>query len=127
AFFGLVVMSVWPKLGWMKAFTFAAVGCLYVLLAFVSAWYGWRKFTGKPAWKVFGLFVLLLIAGAAVGFTVGNHNMGRSITEMSAEKALRAMGTAVLMGIVLATVLVGVAHLRLREVTHRAARLKAEA
>jgi signal transduction histidine kinase len=126
-FFGLLVMSVWPQLGWIKAFAFSAAGCLYLLTAFISAWYGWRKFTGKPAWKVFGLFILLLLAGAATGFVVGNHHMGRSLAEMSAEKAMRAMGTAVLMGVVLAAILVGIAHLRLREATQRGARLQAEA
>ena len=124
---GLLVLSLWPRLGWVKAILFAAVGCLYLATAFVSAWYGWRKYVRKPAWKVFGIFILLLLGGAVVGFAVGNYNMGRTLDEVSPEKAARAIATAVLVGIVLATILVGIAHLRLREAGQREARLKAEA
>ena len=124
---GLIALAIWPQVGILRAWFYAALGCAYVLAAFTSAWYGWRKYTKRPAWKVLAIFVVLLIGGAAVGFAVGNVHMGRPLGEIDTAKGLRALGVAVALGLALASILVGVAHLRLREANLKASRLQAEA
>ena len=127
AFFGLIAQSLWPHLGFGRAMLYSGIVCTYLLVALVSAWYGWRKYTRKPAWKVFLFFMFLLVAGAATGYVIGNYHMGRSLTQVDPEKGARAIAIAVLLGTVLGGLLVGVAHLRLREANQKAARLQAEA
>jgi len=127
AFFGLIALSIWPQLGLGKAMFASAVACTYVLAAFASAWYGWRKYTRKPAWKVVLMFVALLIGGAAVGWVVGNLHMGRPLAEVDPAKCAKVVAIAVMMGLALASILVGIAHVRLREANLKASRLQAEA
>ncbi|HYC36222.1 MAG TPA: histidine kinase [Usitatibacter sp.] len=127
AFFGLILLSLWPKLGPTRAFTLAAFGCLYVAVAGVSAWHGYRKYTKRPAWVVFVVFIVLVMGGAVTGFSVAQLNMGRSLSQIDPEKIARAIAIALLVGMALAGVLVGIAQMRLREATQRAARLQAEA
>ena len=126
-FFGLIVLSLWPHLGVAKAMGMSAIGCTYVLVALVSAFYGYRKYAKRPPWMVFLAFIVLVLGGAVVGFGVANLHMGRSLTDIHPEKAARAIATALLLGIILAGILVGVAHLRMREAVQKAARLQAEA
>ena len=126
-FVGLILLSLWPQLGILRAFGFSALGCVYVLFAFVSAWYGYRKYTRRPAWKVLLVFMLLVLGGAATGFIVANVNMGRSFSDIGPERAARAISVAVVLGLALAGLLLGIAHLRLREATQKGARLQAEA
>jgi type II secretory pathway pseudopilin PulG len=124
---GVLAKGIWPALSYGKAFFFAGVGCAYILAVVSTAWFGYRKFTKRPAWVVFLAFIALLIGGAAVGYMAGNLNAGRSITDLDLQKAGKAMAIAVAIGIVLVSFLLGIAHLRLRETTQRAARLQAEA
>ena len=126
-FAGGVLVSLFPHLGPFRALVLAAVGCTYVAFAIAMAWYGYRKFTKRPPWKVFTVFVGLVLGGAVVGFIVGNMQLGRPLTEFSTEKAARAVGIALALGFLLAGLLVGVAHLRLREAKQAASRLEAEA
>jgi MFS family permease len=126
-FFGLILLGLWPHLGLARAFGFSAIGCTYVLVAFVSAWYGYRKYTRRPAWKVFVIFIVLVLGGAATGFVAANFNMGRPLAEIQPEKLARAIAIALSLGLALAAILMGVAHLRLREATQKTARLQAEA
>ena len=126
-FLGLILVSLWPHLGFARAFGFSAIGCIYVLFAFVSAWYGYRKYTRRPAWKIFVIFIVLVLGGAATGFVIGNFNMGRPLGDIQPEKFARTIAIALSLGLALAAILMGVAHLRLREATQQAARLQAEA
>src|SRR5688500_14180158 len=127
AFVGLVLLSFWPQLGLARAFGFAALGCIYVVVAVVSAWYGYRKYTKRQAWKVLVIFMLLVLGGAVTGFFVAHVNMGRSFSDIGPEKVARAISAAIVLGLALAGVLLGIAHLRLREATQKSARLQAEA
>ena len=127
AFFGLIALSLWPQLGVARAMVYSAVACTYLLVALMSAWYGWRKYTRKPAWRVFAFFMVVLVVGSVVGYAIGNYHMGRSLSQVDPEKGARAIAIAVLLGTGLAALLVGVAHLRLREANQKAARLQAEA
>ena len=122
-----VVVSLFPHLGPLRALVLAAIGCTYVAFAIAMAWYGYRKFTKRPPWKVFTIFVGLVLGGAVVGFIVGNVQMGRPLADFSTEKAARAIAIALALGFLLAGLLVGVAHLRLREAEQAALRLEAEA
>src|SRR5687768_304143 len=65
-FFGLLVWSLWPQLGLAKSMGMSAAGCTYILLAIFSAWYGYRKYTKRPAWMVFLIFIVLVLGGAVV-------------------------------------------------------------
>jgi sensor histidine kinase YesM len=123
----VILLALWPGLGFGKALAFAVFGCFYLLSAWVSAWYGWRKYTKRPAWRVFALFMLLLLAGAVVGFLVAHFQLGRTLADVSPEKFARAIGVALVLGIVLAGVLVGISQMRLREARQKAALLEAEA
>ena len=127
AFFGLIALSLWPQIGIAQAMLYSLVACTYFLMALASAWYGWRKYTRKPAWKVVLLFVLLLVVGAATGWIVGNLHHGRPLGQVDPEKGARAIAVAVLIGTALAGLLLGVAHFRLREAMQKAARLQTEA
>ena len=127
AFVGLVVLSLWPQLGIGRAFGFAALGCGYALMAVASAWYGYRKYTARPAWKVLLIFVALVVGGAVTGFVVANVNSGRSPWDIGPERAARGISVALAMGIALAGLFLGIARLRLREATQKAATLQAEA
>jgi signal transduction histidine kinase len=127
AFVGLIVLSIWPQLTVLRAMFYAAVGCLYLLAVFATAWYGWRKYTRKPAWRVMLFFVLVLLVGSAVGYVVGNLHSGRPLTQVDPAKGAKLVGIAVAVGLALAAVLVGIAQMRLREAKLRAARLEAEA
>ena len=122
-----VLLSLFPHLGPVRALVLSAVGCTYVAFAIATAWYGYRKLTRRPPWKVFAIFVGLVLGGALVGFVAGNLQMGRPLAEVSTEKAARAVAIAIALGFVLAGLLVGVAHLRLREARQAALRLEAEA
>jgi signal transduction histidine kinase len=126
-FVGLILLSIWPQLGLARAFGFSALGCTYVMFAFVSAWYGYRKYTRRPAWKVLALFVALVLGGAVTGFMVANFNMGRPLADIRPEKVARALAVALAIGLALVAILMGIAHMRLREATQKSARLQAEA
>ena len=124
---GVLVKAIWPSLGFARAIFFSAVGCLYIAAVISIAWFGYRKFTGRPAWVVFLAFIVLLLAGAAVGYGVGTINSGRSLAQLDWQRAGKAGAVAVAIGIVLVSFLLGIAHLRLRESREKAARLQAEA
>ena len=124
---GLIAFAIWPQLGFGRAVFFAALAAVYVLVTVASAWYGWRKYTKRPAWKVLAIFFLLLLGGAVVGFAVGNLHHGKGLADIDTAKLVRAIGVAAAVGLALASVLLGVAHFRLREANLKAARLQAEA
>ena len=123
----LLVKGIWPQVRFASAYFYSVVGGLYILAAFCSAWFGYRKFTKRPWWVVFAIFLALLVVGAMVGYVVGSLNSGRSLVDIDATRATKAIAIAVGLGILLGTFLVGIAQLRLREANQKAARLEAEA
>jgi signal transduction histidine kinase len=123
----VLVKAIWPGVGFARAFFFAGVGCLYIAAVACTAWFGYRKFTKRPAWFVFLVFIALLLGGAALGYAVGTVNSGRSLAQLDYQRAGKALAIAVAIGIVLVSFLLGIAHLRLRESREKAARLQAEA
>ena len=127
AVIALIAMAVWPQLGFARAFLFSGLGALYLLVGVGSAWYGWRKYTKRPAWVMLLMFVALLAAGAVVGFVAGTLGRGKPLAEVEPEKLMRAIGIVLVIGIALAGVLIGVAQMRLREARQRARLLETEA
>jgi LytS/YehU family sensor histidine kinase len=95
-------------------------------VVFASAWYGYRKYADRAPWRVFLVVFLLVLCGAAVGFLLGNLIRQRSLADIHPERAARMLAAMLLLGLVLAGTLVGIARLRLREVTQKAATLQAE-
>ena len=123
----LLAKGIWPDLGLARAVFFSGLACAYVLAVVSTAWFGYRKFTKRPAWVVFLIFIALLLGGAMVGYMAGNLNAGRALADVDPKRAIKAMAIAVAIGVVLVSFLLGIAHLRLREAAQRAARHEAEA
>src|SRR4051812_16860483 len=52
-----VVMGIRPATGFFAALVVSALGQLYLAGAVISAWYGYRKWSNRPAWKIFLVLV----------------------------------------------------------------------
>jgi signal transduction histidine kinase len=125
--FALLVAGAWPQLGFGRALLISGLGGAYLLMLFVSVWYGWTRYTKRPAWMVFSLFLLILLAGAVTGFVLGTFERGRSLSDLQPEKLMRAMAGALAIGVLLAGAVVGIARMRLREMRAKAALMEAAA
>ncbi len=123
----LVVMALFPNLSWVRALVYSGAGLIYLAICASSAWYGYRKWANKPAWKVVATIVALMFAGFAVGILASNFQTGKSLADMSWEKLQRGIALALTLGLGMSMVLIVIAHLRKREVVLRAERLQAEA
>jgi LytS/YehU family sensor histidine kinase len=123
----VVVMGIRPQTGFLPALVLSGVGLLYLACAIISAWYGYRKWTARPAWKVFAILVALVMGGGAIGFAVGSFGDGRTLADISTEKATRGAAITFLLGMSFAALLVGVSRMRLRDAAQTAARHRAEA
>jgi signal transduction histidine kinase len=123
----VVAIAIFPALDWREAFFWSGVVCMYLLFAVLSPWYGYRRWTRSPAWKIFAVLLTLTMVGAAVGFAIGSFRPGHAWSGASVEKAARAMGVSLLLAFGLTAMLVGIARLRMREAVQRAARMQAEA
>lgn len=126
-FLALLIVGIQPSVHFGRAFFWSSVALLYALACVTSAWYGYRKWSGRPAWKVIGIFVVLMLAGFVVGAWVSTFATGKPLSDLNWEKIAKGTSIAMLMGIGLAIVLVTIAHLRKREAVQKAARLQAEA
>jgi hypothetical protein len=126
ALLAAILAMAFPALGAGGALGLSAAVCFYLLVALFSAWYGWRRYTKRPPWMVFLMFIALVLGGGIVGFVVGGFAKGAPITQLQPEKIARAVGLVLIVGIVLASLLIGVAQMRLREARQRALRLEAE-
>jgi signal transduction histidine kinase len=126
ALLAAILAMAFPALGPGGALGLSAAVCFYLLVALFSAWYGWRRYTKRPPWVVFLMFIALVLGGGIVGFVVGGFAKGAPITQLQPEKIARAVGLVLIVGIVLASLLIGVAQMRLREARQRALRLEAE-
>ena len=123
----MIFVGIRPQTSFWTALVFSALGLLYLVAAVVSAWYGYRKWSDRPAWKVFAILVALVMGGGAVGFAVGTFGDGRTLTDLTAERYVRGAAITFLLGMFFAALLVGVSRMRLRDAAQTAARLKAEA
>ena len=123
----LVAMGIRPQTSLGTALVFSFLGLLYLVCAVVSAWYGYRKWSDRPAWKIFAILVALIMGGGAIGFAVGSFGDGRTLADLSTEKATRGAAVTFLLGMTFAALLVGVSRMRLRDAAQTAARMKAEA
>ena len=123
----MVTLGIRPQTGFWTAFAFSSLGLLYLVAAIVSAWYGYRKWSDRPAWKVFAILVALVMGGGAIGFAVGTFGDGKTLADMTAEKYTRGAAITFLLGMFFAALLVGISRMRLRDAAQTAARLQAEA
>ena len=123
----VIAVGIRPQTSFGAALVFSGLGLLYLVCAVISAWYGYRKWSDRPAWKVFAILVALVMGGGAIGFAVGSFGDGRTLAEISTEKATRGAAITFLLGMAFAALLVGVSRMRLRDAAQTAARMKAEA
>ena len=121
-----ILAMVFPKLGATGVIGVSAGICLYLVVAVFSAWYGWRRYTNRPPWVIFLMFIALVLGGGVVGFVVGGLAKGAPVSQLQPEKIVRAVGLVLMVGIALAGLLIGVAQMRLREARQKALRLEAE-
>ena len=127
AFLAAILFAAFPVLGPWRAIAISMASCFYLLLALVSAWYGWRKYTKRSPLTMFLMFIALAVGGGILGFGVGAMSKGQAIWQMEPEKIVRALGVVGMVGVVLGAVLIGVAQMRLREARAREKLLEAEA
>ena len=123
----LVVMALRPQSRFGLVLFFSASGVLYLAITFISAWYGYRKWSTKPVWMIFAILIALVMVGGAMGFISATLGDGRKLAEISMEKYTRAAAITFLLGFFFAALLVGISRMRLRDASQSAARLKAEA
>jgi hypothetical protein len=121
---GVLIHVIAPGVGWRQSFTLSAAGCIYLLFAVLSPWYGYRRWTRSSALKTFAVFATLTMVAALIGVAVPN---ARPLSALDPEKALRAVAIALLLAILFTSLMVGISRMRLREADQRAARLAAEA
>jgi sensor histidine kinase YesM len=115
---GLVLLKS-SKIAWGHAFLAANALGICGLVFFVSAWYGYRKWTGERARRNFVIFLGALVLGAASA-------VGVDMIE-TPEKIPTLLGAILLTAMVAFAMITAIATLRNREVAQREALLRAEA
>ncbi len=115
------------RLGWLPAFLAANLLALCAVVLFLSAWYGWRKWTGKRARRTFAVFFASMVAGAAAVLALDALRTGRAFPDMAPEKVSTLAGSILLMAVVAMALLMGIVTLRRREDAQRMALLQADA
>ena len=116
-----------PKLGLLRATLVANALIFGSLLAFISVWYGYRRYTGPRARRTFAYFVLSLLAGGAVGMLVATLDTGRPLASITPERIMKTVGAVLAGGAILVAIFWTIAHLRSRDVKQRMALLEADA
>ena len=127
AFLAAIIFAAFPVLGPWRALAISAASSFYLLLAVASAWYGWRKYTRRSPLVMILAFLGLAVGGGILGFGVGVLSKGQALWPLDPEKIVRALGVVGMVGVVLGSVLIGVAQMRLREARARQDLLEAEA
>jgi signal transduction histidine kinase len=122
---GLVLLRA-GKIDWGHAFIVANVLGVCALAFFLSAWYGYRKWTGQRARRNFANFVAALVLGAAGVVAIDLVTPGPSIYE-NPEKVSLLLGVILLMAMTAYAMIKAIATLRSREVAQRMALLQADA
>ncbi len=116
-----------PEVGWTRGFIVVNLLCIGFLGVVVSAWYGYRNYTGPRGRRNYAIFVATLFAGGFTGAIVASIDTSRPISEMSAQKAATIFGIVSALGVALIFVIAIIAYARTRQVASRMALLQAEA
>jgi signal transduction histidine kinase len=127
AVLALFAMAIWPQLTFREALLYSGILGLYMMFAIASPWYGYRKWNKHSAWVTFATLMVLMLLGAVTGYAVVNVKLGKALTDVDPERLAKAVAIAMAGGAALASLLVGISRMRLREATQRGARLAAEA
>ncbi|HUP30789.1 MAG TPA: histidine kinase [Usitatibacter sp.] len=122
-----VLMALRPQSGLGMVLFFAFASVLGLGFTVISAWYGYRKWSGKPAWWVFAVLIAVVMVGGAMGFVSATIGRGRSFADIGMDTYTRAAAVTFLVGFFFAALLVGISRMRLRDAAQTAARLTAEA
>jgi signal transduction histidine kinase len=122
-----VGMALRPQSGLGAVLLFGLAGVAGLGFTVISAWYGYRKWSGKPAWLVFAVLIAVVMVGGAMGFVSATIGRGKSLADIGMDTYTRAAAVTFLVGFFFAALLVGISRMRLRDAAQVAARLKAEA
>jgi sensor histidine kinase YesM len=112
---------------WLGALLMANLLALCVIVVSLSAWYGYRKWTGPRARRAFLTFFGMMVFGGLAVLVADALLNDRSLAQMAPRKLSTLLGATLLMGFVMFALLASIANLRQREADHRMALLKAEA
>ena len=127
ALFTVLLMGIKPGLGWIGTFALVNVALAASLVCVMASWHGFRRYEGASRWQRPAWIVVIASLGGVVGGLAGGYGSAKAFEGFSVEGILRLLSIGSLIGIGLAVVIVGVAHLRGREARQRVARLAAEA
>jgi signal transduction histidine kinase len=122
----LALILLRAKTSWERAFVASNILVVCAIVFFLSAWYGYRKWTGERARRNFVNFVGSLVLGGAAIVAIDLVTPGPSVYE-SPEKIASLAGLILLMSMVAFAVISTIATLRNREVAQRVALLQADA
>ena len=122
----LLLYAIKPRFGFLESLAVSTLLAVGLLICFVSAFYGWRKFRGPLGWKKLAGIVALAALGAMVGGGMATLSTGRSIP-LDPESLRRMLAVGLLVGLALAMGIAAVVSMRMREARQREARLAAEA
>jgi len=119
----VLLVAIWPTLSWRTAFLFSGVGCMYLLFGFASPWFGYRRWTRRSAMATIATLVAIIVVSGTAAFVAASHAKGH----VEPVEVVRVAAVTMLAGLAIASVLVTIARVRLREAIQKSARLEAEA
>src|SRR5690349_7349605 len=125
--FTVGLMLLKGRLDWGRAFLTANLLALCGVVFFLSAWYGYQKWTGVRARRTHVGFVGSMFLGAAAVIAIDMVVHHRSIDDLAPREISTIAGAVLLLGFVAVALTMSIANLRTREAAQRMALLAAEA
>ncbi len=122
---GLMLLK--GSLDFGRALLFANILGLCGVVFYLSAWYGYRKWTGARARRNFVIFIGTMLLGGLSALAVDVLVSGRPLTDLAPEKVSTLAGAVLLLGFVAFALITGIANLRQREAAQRMKLLEGEA
>ena len=122
---GLVLIK--GSLDFGRAVLFANILGLCGVVFYLSAWYGYRKWTGARARRNFVIFFATMLLGGLSALAVDMLVSGRPLSQLAPEKVSTLTGAVLLMAFVAFALITGIANLRQRESDQRVRLLEGEA
>ena len=122
---GLMLLK--GSLDWPRALLFANILGLCGLVFYLSAYYGYRKWTGARARRNFVVFLVTMMLGGFSAVVVDMLVSGRPLNALAPEKISTLAGAILLLGFVAFALITSIATLRQRESEQRMKLMQGEA
>ena len=114
-FLSVGLMLLKGSFNWIEAFLLVNLFGLCVLVFFLSAWYGYRKFTRARARRNFVIFLGTMFLGGLSAFAVDFVINNRTVADIAPRKITTLLGATILLGFVSFALMASIANLRHRE------------